>query len=168
MPSDYELVTSELLYYPRWGFEVITPLSGWYEEHQRQSALQAPNWDAFIDPRETTYAKYTALARSREIYVDGILQSIEDSGYDASLDAQWRVTLSRVLAAMRYPLHGFQMISAYIGQMAPSGRITVAAAFQTGDEVRRIQRIAYRMTQLSLLEPVSSEDGRQIWQRDEA
>jgi hypothetical protein len=166
MPTDYELVTSDLLYYPRRGFEVITPLSAWYEEHQKQSALQAPSWEAFVDPRETTYTKYTALALRRETYVDGILQSIEDSGYDSSLGVEWRATLSRLLAALRYPFHGFQMISAYIGQMAPSGRITVAAAFQTGDELRRIQRIAYRMTQLGLLEPVSGEDGRQIWQND--
>lgn len=168
MPTDYELVTSELLYYPSRGFEVVTPLSGWYEEHQRQSALQATNWETFVDSRETTYSKYVALARTRETYVDGILQSIEDSGYDASLDAQWRATLSRLLAALRFPFHGFQMISAYIGQMAPSGRITVAAAFQTADELRRIQRIAYRMTQLGLLEPISGEEGRQIWQRDPA
>jgi toluene monooxygenase system protein E len=168
MPTDYELVTSELLYYPRGGFEVTTPMSGWYEEHQRQSALQATNWEAFVDPRETTYTKYVALARGRETYVDGILQSIEDSGYDASLGVEWRATLSRLLAALRFPFHGFQMISAYIGQMAPSGRITVAAAFQTGDELRRIQRIAYRMTQLGLLELVSSEDGREVWQRDPA
>lgn len=166
MPTDYELVTSELLYYPGRGFEVTTPLSRWYEEHQKQSALQVPSWEAFTDPRETTYAKYVALARSREIYVDGILQAIEDGGYDASLAAPWRTTLFQMLATLRYPLHGLQMISAYIGQMAPSGRITVAAAFQTGDELRRIQRIAYRMTQLGLHAPVPGENGREIWEGD--
>ena len=34
------------------------------------------------------------------------------------------------------------------GQMAPSGRIAVAALFQCGDEIRRIQRFAYRMALL--------------------
>jgi len=32
--------------------------------------------------------------------------------------------------------------------MAPGGRITVASLFQAGDEVRRVQRLAYRMRQI--------------------
>jgi len=166
MPTDYEIVTTELLPYLGRGFEVGTPLSAWYKEHQEGSPLQAPCWDSFVDPRETTYAKYTALAQARETYVDGILQSIEDSSYDASLSAKWRAMLSRVVAPLRYPLHGFQMVSAYFGQMAPSGRIVVAAAFQTGDELRRVQRIAYRVAQLGLVEPGFGLDSRTIWEGD--
>jgi toluene monooxygenase system protein E len=168
MPSDYELVTSELLYYPRRGFEVTTPLQAWYAEHQTGSRLSCRDWERFADPRETTYFTYTALASTRETYVDGILESIEKGGYDAALSSEWRAVLDRVLGPLRFPLHGFQMIAAYIGQMAPSGRITAAAAFQTADELRRIQRIAYRMVQLSFVEPGFGARSRSMWEKDRA
>ena len=41
------------------------------------------------------------------------------------------------------------MRAAYVAQMAPSSRITNCASFQTGDEMRRVQRIAYRTVQLA-------------------
>jgi toluene monooxygenase system protein E len=58
------------------------------------------------------------------------------------------------------------MIASYIGQMAPSGRITIAAALQSADEMRRIQRIAYRIRQLQLLYPGFAADSRTLWQTD--
>ncbi|HKQ70645.1 MAG TPA: hypothetical protein VJT73_14965 [Polyangiaceae bacterium] len=167
LPSDYELVTSELLYYPKRGFEVQTPLQGWYDEHQRRSPLTVPDWERFRDPRETTYATYTALASERETYVDGTLSSIEETDYDKELSTEWRTLIERVVAPLRFPVHGLQMVSAYVGQMAPSGRITVAAAFQTADEVRRIQRVAYRMAQLSMTDPMFGKESRDSWQKDE-
>jgi toluene monooxygenase system protein E len=166
MPNDYELVTSNLLYYTDRGFEVTTPLSEWYAKYQASSPLTAPDWERFADPRQTTFAKYTELSRARETYVDGILQSIEDTAYDRTLSPEWRATLGAALAPLRFPLHGFQMIAAYVGQMAPSGRITVAAAFQAADEVRRIQRIAYRMAQLRLVDASFGEGAREAWQKE--
>jgi toluene monooxygenase system protein E len=41
------------------------------------------------------------------------------------------------------------MLAAYIAQMAPASRVTNCAAFQSADELRRVQRIAYRTVQLS-------------------
>ena len=40
------------------------------------------------------------------------------------------------------------MLAAYVAQMAPASRITNCAAFQSADEIRRVQRIAYRTVQL--------------------
>src|SRR5260370_38887302 len=40
------------------------------------------------------------------------------------------------------------MLAAYVAQMAPASRITNCAAFQAADELRRVQRIAYRTVQL--------------------
>jgi len=48
--------------------------------------------------------------------------------------------------------------------MAPSGRIAVAATFQTADEMRRVQRIAYRMAQLRLVDPDFGANARDAWQ----
>jgi hypothetical protein len=45
------------------------------------------------------------------------------------------------------------MVAAYVAQMAPSSYITNAAAFQAADELRRVQRIAYRTRQLDLSHP---------------
>jgi len=58
------------------------------------------------------------------------------------------------------------MIASYIGQMAPSGRITIAAALQSADEMRRIQRIAYRMRQLQLIYPGFASDSKTLWETD--
>jgi toluene monooxygenase system protein E len=41
------------------------------------------------------------------------------------------------------------MLAAYVAQMAPASRITNCAAFQSADELRRVQRIAYRTVQLN-------------------
>jgi toluene monooxygenase system protein E len=58
------------------------------------------------------------------------------------------------------------MIASYIGQMAPCGRITIAAALQSADEMRRIQRIAYRIRKLQQVYPALASDSRSLWQTD--
>ncbi len=58
------------------------------------------------------------------------------------------------------------MLAAYIGQMAPSGRITIAAMFQAADELRRTQRTAYRMRQIQIYHSDFGQNSRNTWQRD--
>ena len=79
---------------------------------------------------------------TREAFVNGLLDSISDD-YDRGLSPQWMAVLDRVLAPFDIPGHGLQMVAAYIGNMAPSSRITIAATFQAADEMRRVQRLAY-------------------------
>ena len=171
MPTEYEIVTSKLLCYTGEGytekrFELDVPLKDWYRRYQEESALVCSSWEKFRDPRETTYTKYTGLQREKEIFVDAILDEIELTGYDAHLRPAWVHILPRVVAPFRYPGHGFQMIASYIGQMAPSGRITIAAALQSADEMRRIQRIAYRIRQLQQIYPGFAADSKILWQTD--
>jgi hypothetical protein len=171
MPTEYEIVTSKLLCYTGEGFtgkrfELDVPLKAWYHRYQEESPLLCSSWEKFRDPRETTYTRYTELQRDKEIFVDGILDEIELTGYDAHLRPAWLHMLTRVVAPFRYPGHGFQMIASYIGQMAPSGRITIAAALQSADEMRRIQRIAYRIRQLQNIYPGFAADSRTLWQTD--
>ena len=121
MPTEYEIVTSKLLCYTGEGFtgkrfELDVPLKDWYRRYQEESPLVCSSWEKFHDPRETTYTKYTGLQRDKEIFVDGILDEIELTGYDAPLRPAWLHTLSRVVAPFRYPGHGFQMIASYFGQ----------------------------------------------------
>jgi toluene monooxygenase system protein E len=171
MPTEYEIVTSKLLCYTGEGFtgkrfELDVPLKDWYRRYQEESPLVCSSWEKFRDPRATTYTKYTDLQRKKEIFVDGIVDEIERTGYDAHLRPAWLHIFPRVVAPFRYPGHGFQMIASYIGQMAPCGRITITAALQSADEMRRIQRIAYRIRQLQQIHPGFADDSRSLWQTD--
>ena len=166
-PSAYEIASSRLLYYPERGFEVQAPLAAWYAQYQHGSPLRCRDWDTFADPRQTTYASYVELQHRRETYVDGLFAAIDATGYDQRLAAAWLPALERVLAPLRYPCHGLQMAAAYVGHMAPSGRIAICAALQAGDEIRRVQRLAYRMRQLQETHPAFGADSKQLWQGDE-
>jgi toluene monooxygenase system protein E len=165
IPSDYEIATSKLLYHvDRGGFEVELPTSAFHARHQRGSPLSCERWDAFVDPRATTYTKYVNIERDRENFVGRLLVTIEESDHDRTLPAAWVDTLAAALSPLRFVCHGLQMAAAYVGHMAPSGRIAVAAAFQCGDEIRRVQRLAYRVAQLEHLRPGIAEAGRNVWQ----
>lgn len=171
MPTEYEVVTSKLLCYTGEGFtgkrfELDVPLQGWYKQFQEESPLTCTSWENFRDPRETTYTKYTEIQRDKEIFVDGILEEIEASGYDGQLSVRWLHVLSRMVAPLRYPVHGLQMLASYIGQMAPSGRIVITAALQAADEMRRVQRIAYRVRQLQQVYRGFGTDSKELWQTD--
>jgi toluene monooxygenase system protein E len=171
MPNEYEIATSKLLCYTGEGFtgkrfELDVPLQQWYRQYQQGSSFSCSSWEKFRDPRETTYTKYTELQREKEVFVDGILDEIEATGYDKGILPTWLPTLSRLVAPLRYPVHGFQMLAAYVGHTAPSGRITIVAALQAGDEMRRVQRIAYRVRQLQLVYPGFAEDSKTIWEDD--
>jgi toluene monooxygenase system protein E len=171
MPNEYEIVTSKLLCYTGEGFtgkrfELDVPLQQWYRQYQQGSSFSCSSWEKFRDPRETTYTKYTELQREKEVFVDGILDEIEVTGYDKGISPTWLPALSQLVAPLRYPVHGFQMLAAYVGHTAPSGRIAIVAALQAGDEMRRVQRIAYRVRQLQLVFPGFAEDSKTIWQDD--
>lgn len=168
IPSDYEIVTSKLLYYPPRGFEVATPTDAWYATWQRGAKLAANDWDRFVDPRATTYALYAQIAHTRETYVDGVLRAVDDAGSDARLSPKQLAFLQRFFTPLRYPYHGLHMIAAYVAQMAPSGRIAVASLFQCGDEMRRIERIAYRMVQIAQAFPGFGGESRATWESDRA
>jgi toluene monooxygenase system protein E len=163
-PTEYEIVTSRLHHHVERGFEVSVPLAAWYARHVGGSRWQAPDWERFADPREATYTKYTRLQQAKEAYVDGLLESIDQTGHDRGLTDEARALLERTLPPLRFAFHGLQMLAAYVGQMAPSGRITIAAALQAADEMRRTQRFAYRMAQLRRIDPAFGAQAREAFQ----
>jgi toluene monooxygenase system protein E len=169
LPSDYEIATSRLLtHVARGGFAVALPASEFYARHQAGSLLTSDRFEDFVDPRATTYTRYVDLGREREAYVGRLLGSIEESEHDRQLPPEWLETLGRLLSPLRFACHGLQMAAAYVGQMAPSGRIAVAALFQCGEEIRRIQRLAYRLALLARPRPEVAALGRALWQSDPA
>jgi len=168
VPTEYEIVTSKLHYYLGRGFELPVLLAEWYRRYQTASPLQADDWEAFRDPRQTTYTRYTALQSAKEAHVLGIMHSIEANDYDATLKDAWLVELESVLSPTRYLFHGLQMAAAYVGQLAPSGRVTITCALQTADEMRRVQHIAYRIAQLRRAKPNYGNAGKTLWTQAES
>lgn len=166
MPTEYEVVTTDLHYYWLKGLEVDVPLVKWYQKYQSGSPFKCSRWEDFADPRQTTYTSYTALQSQREIALDAIVELMDKTEYRQRLSAPWLSVLNRLLAPLLYPLHGFQMIAAYIAHMAPASRITVVGLLQAADEVKRIQRLAYRIRQLQHLDSTFGDTGKQIWQTD--
>jgi toluene monooxygenase system protein E len=164
VPSTYDIVSSRLLYYVERGFSVDLPTSGWYQRHQRQSPLACRDWESFRDPRETTYTSYTQRAAQSESHLDSVAQSIDRTGHDATLNPTWLAISAELVAPLRYVWHAFEMVAAYIAQMAPTGRITLVALFQAGDEMRRVHRVAQRMGQLREAGRPFGEAARSTWQ----
>src|SRR5918995_1608180 len=104
VPTEYEIVSSRLAYHsqPETGFELQLPWRDWYAKHQQDSPLVCTAWEQFVDPRHTTYATYTALQSTRELFVDGLLESVDTTGYDRQLDAGWVHELDEILTPFRY------------------------------------------------------------------
>jgi toluene monooxygenase system protein E len=167
-PTSYEVVTTRLHHHVERGLDVDAPAAAWFARHQRGSRWRGADWERFADPRETTYSKYTRLQHAKEAYCDRLLVSIDESGYDAALEPEARALLGAALPPLRFAWHGFQMIAAYLGHLAPEGRVTIAALLQGADELRRIQRVAYRMAQLRRLDASFGADSRATFERDEA
>ncbi len=173
-PRDYDIASTQLLYYsvpprgsagaPR-GFAVATGMADWYRVHQRERVLRCDDWDAFRDPRETTYTRYTELQRDKEVFVDALLTTSDDEQVRA-LSPRYVALLDRVLGPLRYPVHGLQMITSYVGSMAPGGRIAIACLLQAADELRRVQRLAQRTRQLQRVHPELASGALTVWQRD--
>jgi toluene monooxygenase system protein E len=166
IPNEYEVTSSKMLYYPaKGGFEVHTPISDWYEQYQKNSLIKPEDLAQFVDPSQTTYTSYIKGQKDREIVLDALSRQIEVTHYDKQLDPAWIEQLSRFMAPLRYPWHGFQMISSYMGSMAPEGKVAIVCAFQAMNEMRRIQRIAYRMRQLQQTYPPWGNNSLADWQK---
>ena len=163
MPSEYE-ISSTKLGYTTWEFAVETPVVDWYRRYRDGSPLQCSDWDRFYDPRQTFYRRYNEIQNRKETYVDFVLERIEVEAYDDGLSDGWLDVLRVAFSPLRFPVHGLQMIASYYAHLAPSSRIANAAMFQASDEMRRIQRIAYRTKQLDLSRGGFGDGDRGTWE----
>ncbi|HYP88369.1 MAG TPA: hypothetical protein VEQ59_09450 [Polyangiaceae bacterium] len=159
-PSDYEITSTALLYHLQRGFEVQTPVLAHQLHQQNESLLRSARWESFEDPARFTYSSYVAERRDQEAVLDRLLERPH-----APLPAALRPLVGS-LSALRFPLHGLQMVAAYVGAFAPSGRLAIAAALQAADELRRVQRLCSWLSRSGLLAAEVDLRGRQIWQED--
>lgn len=163
LPQHYDIVTSRLLYHRELGFEVATPGAAWMQRYGVESPLRG-TFQAFRDPRATTYARYVELQAERESFAEQLLLAAEETGYDRTLPPEWLDVLGAVLPVLRYPCHALHMLAAYVAHVAPEGRVVVAGAFQAGDELRRVQHLARRMRQLQELRADFGSSAPADWQ----
>jgi methane/phenol/toluene hydroxylase len=151
-PSEYEVVTHKMNHTVR-----ETPLelgpdshgNRWLVRHRDSIKLRIQDWNAFRDPDQLTYRKYVTCQDKSETYLDAIVQQFDRIGSAASGPD----FLQCCLTPSRYLAHGLQMMTAYLQQLAPSTYVGNCAAFQAADQLRRVQRVAYRTKQLDRVYP---------------
>jgi toluene monooxygenase system protein E len=155
-PTEYEILTHDMNHtrgdIP---LEMGPDVHGnrWLREHRDSIALEVPDWNGFRDPDALTYSGYVAMQDDHETYVEGLLEQFDGERHDESLTAHSLSFLALALTPCRYLAHAEQMLSAYLQQLAPSSYIATCATFQTADQLRRVQLIAYRTTQLRRTHP---------------
>ncbi|WP_156296911.1 toluene hydroxylase [Mycobacterium paragordonae] len=157
-PTEYEILTHGLNHTTgSVGLEMGPEVWGnrWLREHRDRMPLVVPEWDAFRDPDKMTYGTYVAQQDDQETYVEGLLEQFDSEGYDEALSDEALTLLSHAFTPTRYVAHSQQMLSAYLQQLAISSYVGNCAAFQTADQLRRVQLVAYRTTQLKLTHPAS-------------
>ncbi len=165
-PSAYEIASSALLPYCERGFEVETPVARWYARYQKGSCISCRDWDAFRDPRETTYASYVAHQAAAEQFMDGVTRLLSDNSFTARIGPEWLEVIEKILPPGRYAYHGLQMVSSYMASMAPSSRIALAGLFQSADQLRLVQVLAFRMRQYQTEQADFGKDARALWEND--
>jgi toluene monooxygenase system protein E len=171
-PNDYEIVTHNMNHTMGerpldMGAEVHA--NAWLKTYRDSSSLKVGDWDLFRDPDRVTYDSYVKMQDEQETYIDNLLLSYtEERTADQSLSSEALEWLRVAFAPSRYLVHAQQMLSAYVQQLAPSSYVANCAAFQTADQLRRVQRIAYRTKQLDNAHPLHGFGSRerQIWEQD--
>lgn len=172
VPTEYEIVTHEMVHTAKevpleMGEETFA--NQWMKRYRDSTGLKVKNWEAFRDPDALFYRIYNQRQDNAESFIDKVIEQFTDrSNSDAGLDRSCVEMLARVFTPARYLTHGLQMASAYIQQMASTSYVANAAAFQTFDHLRRVERIAYRTRQLSLTWPEQGfgSGERAVWEQD--
>lgn len=171
-PSEYEIVTHGMNHTTgAMPLEMGPEVHGnrWLRRHRDGIALDTAPLDAFRDPDAMTYRRYTTEQDQQETYVDGLLAQYGGVQHsDATLGPAALALLGSALTPTRYLGHGLQMLSAYVQQLARSSYVANCASFQTADQLRRVQRVAYRTRQLADAHPKTGFGRleRATWERD--
>jgi hypothetical protein len=165
-PSEYEVVTHKMNHTVRETPLELAPDSQgnrWLVQHRDGIKLRIQDWNAFRDPDQLTYRKYVTCQDKSETYLDAIVQEFDRIGRAESAPD----FLQSCLTPSRYLAHGLQMMTAYLQQLAPSSYVGNCAAFQAADQLRRVQRVAYRTKQLERAYPqrLFGKTERTVWEQ---
>jgi toluene monooxygenase system protein E len=157
-PTEYEIVSTNLLWSTSdpaapWAMGPEIALSRHVLRYRNQSPVTHADWDGFRDPNQLVYRTYNAIQDGQEAYVDGLLEDHARNDHDLDLAPGWVATLARLYTPARFLMHALQMAGAYGVFMAPSSTIVNSFAFQSGDQLRWVSRIAYRTAELARAHP---------------
>jgi toluene monooxygenase system protein E len=170
VPTEYEFVSHDLHWHYKpgqvpWEMSPEHVWNRWYIENRDSSPFTCSDWNQFRDPAALVYRTYVRLQDEAETYVDGVIDDCESRGSYAGLPSAWLAALREGYTPFRYAGHALLMAATYLMAMAPSSYISNAVAFQAGDELRRIQRIAYQTRQLGRHYPAMGfGDDRARWE----
>lgn len=168
VPSTYEITTTKLHYYPDQGFSVRTPVAAWYERCQTNPHLTGIDWNLFSDPQLHTYTTYVQGRKKQESSLSHLFSNLDAETRAAVAKTDWPEIVERCFAPLLFPVHGFQMVAAYIGQMAPASRITIVAALQAADERRAVEHIAQYVGVVRESRPGFADNRRAAWENEAA
>ncbi|MBW4623923.1 MAG: hypothetical protein KME17_31740 [Cyanosarcina radialis HA8281-LM2] len=149
----------------------IAPMARWYLKYREGSPLQVDDWEEFRENSQLIYRSYIKQQNQSQTFIDRLIDKLERQYSHADRSAGWIEILERLYIPSQYSTQGLQMMALYVGQMAPFARISSIAHFQASDEVRRLQRSAYRARMLSRVhspDVASRKKIRQIWENDRA
>ena len=163
-PNEYEITTSDSLYYPNMGFSVPNAIQDWYLKYQGGSALQCKDWNAFYDPSQYTYFKYVSEKVETTYILQGLFEMSRSTRYYGDLSSDWIEKLRLLYAPQIYPSHGMQMMISYAGHMAPSSRVVVVCGFQAANEISRIQTISENMEVVISSFKNLSNNSKTLWE----
>ena len=148
IPDEYDIVSSRLLYHAEKGLETDLPLGGWQKKFQTSSPLKCTHWDDFDDPARLTYFTYVERQRESEHFIARLFESLEAEDMNKPSPAGIELQCARAMDVLRFACHGLQMLAAYVGHLAPSGKLVIMLSFQAANESRRLQTNAYRLALL--------------------
>ncbi len=171
-PSDYEIVTHNMNHTTgETPLEMGPDVHGnvWLKKYRDEISIDVADWDAFRDPDRVTYQSYVRMQDEQEAHIDNLLASFtKEETSDGRLSDSCLRLLRTAMTPCRYLVHVQQMLSAYLQQIAPTSYIGNCAAFQVADQLRRVQRIAYRTRQLGTEHPSHGfgSGERETWESD--
>jgi toluene monooxygenase system protein E len=157
-PTEYEIVSTNLLWSTSdreapWAMGPEIAVSRHVLRYRNHSRLSHDDWDGFRDPSQLVYRTYNAAQDGQEAYVDGLLEDHARNEHDFGLGPAWVAALGRLYTPGRFLMHALQMAAAYGVFMAPASTIANCFAFQSGDQLRWVSRIAYRTAELTRAHP---------------
>ena len=171
VPTEYEIVTHEMVHTAKelpleMGEDTFA--NQWMKQYRDDTGLTVHDWERFRDPDAMFYRVYNQQQDKAETFIDEALEQLTGKAdADAELSEDCIDLLAKVFAPSRYMVHGLQMASAYIQQLASTSYVANAASFQVADQLRRVERIAYRTQQLALAWPDKgfAANERQHWEQ---
>lgn len=157
-PTAYERVSTHLSWRVTRGCALPLPAEQWHQLHGAEASIGALPWETFSDPAALTYRGWVARARERE--------AVASAGYAADHNPTRHAASAKVLGPLRFAGHALMMLAGYLGQLAPSGRLTIVLGFQAGDEMRRVHRFAERLFDVGGAAPDLGANARAAWETD--